>query len=126
MALTDSAIPDESATIIGQGSSMVGTLEVGNTIHVQGSFRGTLRTSERLEVGEEGLVEAEHLEVGEAIVRGRVSGHVRATRQIHFTSTAAFRGSVFTPRLIIEEGARLDVSDAPVDPPAPDDATPAA
>ena len=101
------------STVIGQGSSMVGTLEVGTTIQVEGSFRGRLRTPARLEVGEEGLIEAEELDVGEAIVRGRVSGHLRATRHIHFTATAAFRGSVHTPRLIIEEGARLDVIDAP-------------
>ena len=116
----------ESATVIGQGSSMVGTLEVGNTVHVEGSFRGTLRTPERLEVGEEGLVEAEQLEVGEAIVRGRVSGHLQASREIHFTSTAAFRGSVKTPKLVIEEGARLDVPDAPADPPAEEESGSAA
>ncbi|MBT4097338.1 MAG: polymer-forming cytoskeletal protein [Gemmatimonadetes bacterium] len=116
----------ESATVIGQGSSMVGTLEVGNTVHVEGSFRGTLRTPERLEVGEEGLVEAEQLEVGEAIVRGRVSGHLQASREIHFTSTAAFRGSVKTPKLVIEEGARLDVTDAPADPPAEEESGSAA
>ena len=116
----------ESATVIGQGSSMVGTLEVGNTVHVEGSFRGTLRTPERLEVGEEGLVEAEQLEVGEAIVRGRVSGHLQASREIHFTSTAAFRGSVKTPKLGIEEGARLDVADAPADPPAEEESGSAA
>ena len=116
----------ESATVIGQGSSLVGTLEVGNTVHVEGSFRGTLRTPERLEVGEEGLVEAEQLEVGEAIVRGRVSGHLQASREIHFTSTAAFRGSVKTPKLVIEEGARLDVTDAPADPPAEEESGSAA
>lgn len=92
---------------------MVGTLEVSNTIQVVGSFRGTLRTPARLEVCEDGLVEAEELTVGEALVRGRVSGHLCATRQIHFAATATFRGSVQTPKLIIEEGARLDVIDAP-------------
>ncbi len=100
-------------TVIGQGSSMVGTLEVGTTIQVEGSFRGRLRTPARLEVGEEGLIEAEELDVGEAVVRGRVQGHLRASRHIRFTATAAFRGSVHTPRLIIEEGARLDVTEAP-------------
>ena len=115
---SDETTRSESATVIGQGSSMVGTLEVGNIVYVEGSFRGTLRTLERLDVGEEGLVEAEHLEVGEAIVRGRVIGHLQASREIHFTSTAAFRGSVRTPKMVIEEGARLDVSDAPPDPPS--------
>ena len=125
MALSAESIHAESATVIGQGSSMVGILEVGHTVHVEGSFRGTLRTPARLDVGEEGLVEAERLEVGEAIVRGRVSGHLQATRTIHFTATAAFRGSVHTPRLVIEEGARLDVTDAPEEEAVTEDEAPA-
>ena len=104
------------ATVIGQGSSMVGSLEVSNAIQVEGSFRGSLKTPDLLDVGEEGRVEAEQIEVGDAIVRGHVSGHLRATRSIRIASTAAFRGSMHTPRLVIEEGARLDVTDAP--PPA--------
>lgn len=107
------ASPQDATTVIGQGSSMVGSLEVENTILVEGSFHGTLKTPARLDVGETGLVEAEQLDVGDAVVRGRVTGHLRAKRQILFTATAAFRGSVHTPHLIIEEGARLDVSEAP-------------
>ena len=98
-------------TVIGSGSIVEGVMDIESRLQVDGQLRGRLTTPDRLVVGEEGSIVAESIEVGEAIINGRVMARLRATDRGHLTATARFRGTVETPHLVIEEGAEAAYSD---------------
>ena len=97
-------------TVIGSGTEVKGAMDIDHPVRVHGRLSGRLRTSASLVVGEEGLVEAEKIEVREAEIHGRVSGRIVAGERVCLAATARFRGSATTPLLVIEEGAQVEYS----------------
>lgn len=96
-----------AGTVIGPGSELDGDLAIQHTVRVDGVLKGHLTTSDALVVSEKGVVEADTLEVGEAYISGRVSGHLMASRRVYLSAKSQFSGIVHTPHLVIEEGAVL-------------------
>ena len=94
-------------TVIGTGSTVEGVMEIESRLHVDGTLRGRLTTPDRLVVGEEGSIIADSVEVGEAVINGRVMARLKAVTRVHLTATARFRGTVEPPFLVIEEGAEM-------------------
>ncbi len=84
--------------------------DIDHPVRVDGKLSGRLITSGPLIVGENGFVEAEEIEVGEAVIRGRVAGRIVASERVCLALTSRFRGSVRTPHLVIEEGAQVEYS----------------
>ena len=99
---------DKIGTVIGPGSTVEGVLEIDHPIRVDGLLRGRLTTPSALVVGENGWVDGEVLVVSEAIVNGRLTGNLKATMQVFLAAGSEFRGTVETPRLVIEEGATAE------------------
>jgi cytoskeletal protein CcmA (bactofilin family) len=59
-----------------------------------------------LVVGETGTVQAD-LEVGTLLVRGSVTGAVRALEKVEIAPTGRLEGEVETPLLSVQEGGQL-------------------
>jgi len=96
-------------TVIGAGAVLDGTFEIEYDMRVEGTLRSErLATRGALVVGEEGQVQAREIEVGEAWIKGRVSGELSASRSVYISSGSHFSGKLSTPKLVIEEGARLE------------------
>ena len=101
------------ATVIGRGSVVEGSLVLTHPIRVEGTLKGSLKTTGSLVVGEEGEVVGEILEVGDATINGKVSGNLVASGRVHLVAGGEFRGTVVAPHFILEEGAILrEVRDA--------------
>ena len=97
---------DSRDTVIGRGSVLSGRLDIKHNVWVDGVLRGDRLAIERaLIVGLEGEVQADLIEVAEAIIDGRVSGMLRATKEVSIGPRSQFYGKLETPRLVIEEGA---------------------
>jgi cytoskeletal protein CcmA (bactofilin family) len=95
-------------TVIGVGAVLDGTFEVQYNVRVDGILRGArLATRQALIVGKSGQVRADRIEVGEALISGQVSGALRARQRVYVEAGARFRGTLQTPRLVVEEGALL-------------------
>ncbi len=92
---------------VGAGAFFEGKLSFGDTVRIDGHVRGEVRGDGTLIVGETGVVEGE-IAVGTLVVQGRVTGPVSAKDRIEIHATASVEGSVSTPRLRLDEGARLD------------------
>lgn len=76
-------------------------------LYVDGVVEGTVSLGERkLTVGDGGKAAA-HIEVGEATVRGRVEGDIRATDRIEVASTGDIDGEIQTRRLAVADGAKI-------------------
>ncbi len=90
-------------------AAMQGTLAFKDPVNlrISGRFEGTLETLGTLTIGERAQVTAQI--TGEAItIAGRVSGKVVATRQLTLVPPARVTADLWTPRLVVQEGAILE------------------
>jgi cytoskeletal protein CcmA (bactofilin family) len=92
-------------TIIGKGTRIEGTMEVTQSLRIDGSFKGTLTTSDTLIVGATGELADVTLKVKNAIIGGVVKGNVIASNKVTLESTSRLEGDLSAKLLIIEEGA---------------------
>ncbi|MBI4313292.1 MAG: polymer-forming cytoskeletal protein [Candidatus Omnitrophica bacterium] len=90
-------------------ASMQGTLAFKDPVNlrISGKFEGTLDTLGSLTIGEKAQVDAQI--TGEMVtVAGRVQGKIIARQSLRLVAPAHLSGEVWTPRLVVEEGAVLD------------------
>jgi cytoskeletal protein CcmA (bactofilin family) len=100
-------------TVVGKDSLLEGTFEIEEGIRVDGSLKGQLVSSGTLVVGSSGIVEADPIRVRDAIIAGRLTGKLVATRRVKLESSAVLTGDITAQVLIIEEGAVFKgISDA--------------
>ena len=90
-------------TIIGRGTSFEGTMEVENSVRIDGVFKGELNCSGALTISQTGEV---HAKIGgkEIYINGTVYGTLRAEK-VHLDSQTRFIGDIFSSSLSISEGA---------------------
>jgi|GEM_PF-3740851 len=76
-------------------------------LYVDGVVEGAVTLGERkLTVGDGGRISA-HIEVGEATIRGRVEGDIRATDRVEIASTGEVQGEIQARRLAVADGAKI-------------------
>lgn len=91
-------------TIIGKGSTFEGTLNVMNSLRVEGIVRGKINCTETLTLGRDGMLEAEIL-AKNAILGGKVVGNIKALDKVELESHSSLHGDITTRQLMINEGA---------------------
>jgi len=87
--------------------TITGTVTGDEDLLLAGRVEGQIRLSGNLTVEETGGV-TQGVDVEELVVRGRVEGAVTAAAGVLLASTGTIIGEVATPRLVVEEGARLE------------------
>ncbi len=96
-----------STSVIDYGCEAEGRLRFVGTLALNGRIHGEILTAETLLVGEKGEVEAA-VEVGVAIISGKIKGNISARERVELRGTARIFGNVVTPVLIVEEGVVID------------------
>ncbi len=86
------------------GSHMTGELNFEDTFRIDGKFTGTVVSDGELIVGERGDVDGE-VKVRRVFVSGTVRGSLRASERVEITAAGKVMADVFTPSLMIDEGA---------------------
>ncbi len=86
------------------GSHMTGELNFEDTFRIDGKLTGSIVSDGELIVGERGDVDGE-IKVRRVFVSGTVRGSLRATERVEVTSVGKVMADVFTPTLMIDEGA---------------------
>jgi cytoskeletal protein CcmA (bactofilin family) len=86
------------------GTELLGELRFRDTFRVDGRIKGKIVSENTLIVGESGNVEAD-IDCGTVSIRGTVTGHVQGRQRIEVLAGAKVRGTLSSPKLIIEEGA---------------------
>ena len=97
-------------TIIGRGTLFEGTMQVENSVRIDGIFKGELSCSGALTISQSGEAYA-HLEGKEIYINGNVRGTVRAEK-VRLDSQARFIGDIHSAKLAISEGAIFHGSSA--------------
>ncbi len=86
------------------GTEVQGELRFRNTFRIDGHVKGKIVSENVLIIGEAGVVDAE-IDCGVVSIRGTVSGRIQGRQRIELLAGAKVRGTLVSPKLVIEEGA---------------------
>jgi len=81
-----------------------GNIFFTNTLRLDGSFKGQIKSSSTLVIGETAEVEAD-IEASSVSINGSVKGTIVASSTVEIFKHAKVNGKIITPSLLIEEGA---------------------
>jgi cytoskeletal protein CcmA (bactofilin family) len=105
---TDSPVPAGRVTSkISAGLKIHGDVFGESDLYIDGEVQGKIRlANSRVTVGPNGRVQAE-MEALEIVIEGSVQGNLKAGASVHLRPASRVSGSVLTPRIGIDDGARL-------------------
>jgi len=94
-------------TIVGERSVVEGHFQIADSIRVDGTFRGKITSSGSLIVSAQGEVDADLIQVKDAVIDGCVKGPLGASHSVRLGPSAEVDGDITTQVLIVEKGAVL-------------------
>lgn len=97
----------ESLNRLVLGAKIVGDITVKSCLRLDGEIIGNVKCDEKLVLGEEGKVVGDVFAT-EMEVNGKVEGVIRVENILVLTQSALVKGDIFTPRLVIEDGAKIE------------------
>ena len=86
---------------------MEGHFEIADSIRVDGTFRGKITSSGSLIVSAQGEVDADLIQVKDAVVDGCIKGPLNASHSVRLGPSAEVDGDITTQVLIVQKGAVL-------------------
>ena len=96
--------PGTISTLLGRDVQIEGTLSFKETIRVDGLIKGKLVSAQgTVIIGENAVIEAD-VQVGVAIIRGKVNGRVEAGQRIEIFAPAQVTGDICAPTVTIDSG----------------------
>lgn len=97
----------ELDTILAEDINFEGEMQFTKPLMIKGSFRGEIKASGDLYVGEGALVEA-RVDAKVINLRGHIKGNIRAHDRIELFSSARVDGDMHSPEIIMEAGAKFN------------------
>jgi cytoskeletal protein CcmA (bactofilin family) len=97
---------DKLESFLGMNSSFKGELNVRGTLRVDCTVEGQL-DADNVILSESAEVKGE-IKAKKIIIGGKVDGNVRAQELVEIKSKGKVFGDIFTPKLVIIEGAELN------------------
>jgi cytoskeletal protein CcmA (bactofilin family) len=94
-------------SIVAQDLTVAGDLTADGVIRIEGRVTGNVTAGSQLLLSEGGVVEGD-IRTREAVLAGEVRGTVTAEERIEVQASALVHGDLVTPRLLIQEGGRVN------------------
>ena len=101
--------PDASPSVIGAGMKIIGDVETGGVLKVEGTIEGSIRGARQVLLGRTGLIQGD-VHADEAVLGGRVVGTVNATERVEVQSTSRIEGDIHTRSIVVLEGGIINGS----------------
>ena len=100
----------EITALLGRGTHFDGKLEFDGRVRIDGSFRGQIRTTGVLIVGDGADIDAE-IQTSVLIVKGgTLQGNVQATDSIELYVPARVTGTLRAPEIFMDKGVQFSGS----------------
>jgi len=96
-----------AVSIIAADLVIAGNLEAEGVIRVEGRVVGGVAAGQQILLSQGGVIEGD-LSTREAVLAGEVHGTVTATERVEVQQTAVVHGDIVTPRILIQEGGRIN------------------
>ncbi len=93
-----------SVNLIGNGTDIIGDITSNGDLRIDGSLKGTIKSSGKVVVGSTGRVEGEII-CQNADLSGEVKAHLKVNELLSLKANAVVTGDIITNKLAIEPGA---------------------
>ena len=93
-----------STSLLSKKVNIVGDIQGNEDLHVEGRFKGSIKITGNIFVGQTGLVEAD-IEADNIIIQGKIHGNVLARKQLEIQSLGELIGDCSAQSIDIKEGA---------------------
>jgi cytoskeletal protein CcmA (bactofilin family) len=93
--------------LFGPDSNVDGRLQFDGAVEIEGTYKGAIKTSDVLKVGEQAVIEAD-ITCGSAIVKGQITGNIVARDSVTLQQGARVKGDITSPTMSMERGATFD------------------
>jgi cytoskeletal protein CcmA (bactofilin family) len=98
---------NEIETVLAEDIDFSGMLTFKKPLMIKGNFKGEIKASSDLYIGEKAFVKAK-IEANCVSTKGRIEGDVVARTRVELASTATMKGDLTTPDLIMESGCKYN------------------
>jgi cytoskeletal protein CcmA (bactofilin family) len=95
--------PNDSQTIIGLGVAVEGDFNGNGDVIIEGKLKGSIKTTNHLQIGKEAKIEAE-INADTAVIAGQVKGNVKVNGALELMKSARLEGNISCQSLTIESG----------------------
>jgi cytoskeletal protein CcmA (bactofilin family) len=92
-----------------KGTVMEGTLRCENDLRVDGTIKGKISCQSKIIIGPTGVVDGE-IRCQNAVIEGRFKGILHVSELLNVRETAEVEGEISTNKLLVQSGARFNVS----------------
>ncbi|MBK9339085.1 MAG: polymer-forming cytoskeletal protein [Lewinellaceae bacterium] len=106
---TATATPSSSLNTLVKGTIVEGSLRCDSDLRVDGTIKGKLTCKAKVIIGPTGAVEGE-IVCANAVIEGRFKGNLQVSELLNVRETAEIEGDVVTNKLLVQSGARFNVS----------------
>jgi cytoskeletal protein CcmA (bactofilin family) len=93
-----------STSFLSKKVKIDGDIQGDENLHVEGHFKGSIKISGNIFIGQTGVVEAE-VEADNVTIQGQIKGNVLARRQLEIQSDGQLTGDCTAASIDIKEGA---------------------
>jgi len=91
-------------TVVSSGTKIEGTIEVEESIRIDGKLEGELIAQGDVFIGKNGKLKAD-VQGDDVIIAGEVEGNVKAEGKLEIVDTARLIGDICISNLVIHDGA---------------------
>ncbi len=92
-----------------KGTVVEGTVRCDSDLRVDGTIKGKLICKSKVIIGPTGVVEGE-IDCQNAVIEGRFKGVLTVSELLNVRETAEVDGEISTNKLLVQSGARFNVS----------------
>jgi cytoskeletal protein CcmA (bactofilin family) len=114
--------PIGTNSVLSKKVKMEGDIHGEEDLRVEGHFKGTIKVTGDIFVGQSGVVEAD-VEADNIVIQGKVTGNVMARKQLEIQSSGQLLGDCRAKSIDIREGAIFEGRSSMLKPPAAPPAT---
>jgi cytoskeletal protein CcmA (bactofilin family) len=101
--------PDRCTNVVAAGARWKGSLQVDDSVRIDGVFSGEIQSKGTVHVSDGAEVDAK-LNAAFVVVSGNLRGEIRADQKVELLPKSRVSGEILTKSLSIQEGAVLDGS----------------
>jgi cytoskeletal protein CcmA (bactofilin family) len=94
------------ASVIGNGVSIKGDIHGDGEVVIQGRLEGELKIQGTVSIGPDGHSKG-RVVADEVVLDGTIEGEVEAGQRLVISASGVLNGGMHCPRLVVEEGGRL-------------------
>lgn len=96
-------------SVLGQGSTVKGAMDIQGSVRIDGRVEGTLTCSESVVIGKAGTVKAD-IKAKTVMSGGKVYGNISAAKRVELQAGSCLEGDVYTASLVIADGVHFQGS----------------